>query len=828
MANKQFLLWTTALAGSVFCIGTAAAQNADTTAEAAATSPDDIVVTGYRGSLRNAINVKRNANAVVDVISAEDIGKFPDRNVAESLSHIPGVSIDRRFGEGEKVAILGTDPALNRMLLDGHALASADWGGNDNDPSSRTFNYSLLAPELVDRLEVYKSPEPRIEEGSLGGTVIVRTRRPLDLPANSIFASGGYSYNDRSDKGNVRASGLYSWRNAAETFGIMAAVTYDKQNLTRAGVEFFGYGFVHFTLNTWTDKEWGYGDEDPALFDPSDFDPDQIVAAAKSAGLRGLILTAKHHDGFCLWPTRLTEHCVRNSPYKRGKGDIVGELGAACRRGRIAYGLYLSPWDRNRADYGRPSYIDYYRAQLTELCTRYGALFEVWFDGANGGDGYYGGARETRKIDAVTYYNWPSIIALVHALQPMACTFDPLGADIRWVGNEDGHAGDPCWPTMPNAPYDQENGNRGVRGAPLWWPAETNTSIRPGWFYHADEDAQVKTPARLMRLFDESVGRGTNMLLNLPPDRRGRIAAPDLASLASFGAALSASFATDLAQGAVASASAERGAAFAAAKVLDGDPATYWSTPDAVTTPTLVLDLPPGHGFDLIRLREHLPLGVRVTRFAIDVADEGGGWREIAQHACIGAQRIIRLPAPVTTRRLRLRIVEAPACPAISEIALFRSVAPVAVAASLSPGSTIIAKRGWRIVAASAPGGEALFDDDATTVWTAPAPVPGTPAGVTIDLGRVHELGGFSLTPTRHATAGAGPPSRYVAETSMDGRDWRAAAAGEFANIAYARATQRIVFVAPRPARFLRLTLPALATDDARIAVAEVGAFGVG
>ncbi|PZO78359.1 TonB-dependent receptor [Sphingomonas hankookensis] len=204
-------------------------------------SGDGIVVTGIRGSLRNAINVKRQANAVVDVISAEDIGKFPDRNVAESLSHIPGVSIDRRFGEGEKVAILGTDPALNRMLLDGHALASADWGGNDNDPSSRTFNYSLLAPELVDRLEVYKSPEPRIEEGSLGGTVIVRTRRPLDLAANSVFASGGYSYNDRADKGNIRGSGLYSWRNDAETFGVLVAATYDKQNLTRAGVEFFGY-----------------------------------------------------------------------------------------------------------------------------------------------------------------------------------------------------------------------------------------------------------------------------------------------------------------------------------------------------------------------------------------------------------------------------------------------------------------------------------------------------------------------------------------------------------------------------------------------------------
>ena len=249
MRLRHVILVSTILAGFA---GSAHAQEAPTATPTGSTQTsgqtdaagDDIVVTGYRGSLREAINVKRNANAVVDVITAEDVGKFPDRNVAESLSHIPGVSIDRRFGEGEKVAILGTDPALNRMLLDGHALASADWGGNDNDPSSRTFNYSLLAPELVDRLEVYKSPEARIEEGSLGGTVIVRTRRPLDLAANAIFASGGYSYNDRSDKGNVRASGLYSWKNADETFGILVAATYDKQNLTRAGVEFFGYDNV--------------------------------------------------------------------------------------------------------------------------------------------------------------------------------------------------------------------------------------------------------------------------------------------------------------------------------------------------------------------------------------------------------------------------------------------------------------------------------------------------------------------------------------------------------------------------------------------------------
>ena len=248
MRLRQMMLVSTAMIG--FAATSAQAQQAPATPPSS-TAPDstqtdgtvgeDIVVTGYAGSLRQAIELKRNANAVVDAISAEDIGKFPDRNVAESLAHIPGVSIDRRFGEGEKVAILGTDPALNRMLLDGHALASADWGGNDNDPSSRTFNYSLLAPELVDRLEVYKSPEARLEDGSLGGTVIVRTRRPLELDANSLFASGGYTYNDRSEKGSVRGSGLYSWKNQDETFGFLVAGTYDKQQLVRAGVEFFGY-----------------------------------------------------------------------------------------------------------------------------------------------------------------------------------------------------------------------------------------------------------------------------------------------------------------------------------------------------------------------------------------------------------------------------------------------------------------------------------------------------------------------------------------------------------------------------------------------------------
>lgn len=584
------------------------------------------------------------------------------------------------------------------------------------------------------------------------------------------------------------------------------------------------YAFVHFAMNTFTDKEWGYGDEDPKMFNPSDFSADQIVAAAKAGNLKGIILTAKHHDGFCLWPTRLTEHCIRNSPYKDGKGDIVREMSDACKRGGIAFGIYLSPWDRNRADYGTPAYIDYYRKQVVELCTGYGELFEFWFDGANGGDGYYGGARETRQIDAPKYYNWPSIIALVHQYQPMACTFDPLGADIRWVGNEDGIAGDPCWPTMPDHPYVQSEGNSGVRGGALWWPAETNTSIRPGWFYHADEDSKVRSPENLVGYFDTSVARGTNMNLNLPPDRRGRIPDQDVKILKSFGDAIRASFATDLAQGSVASASHVRGKGFEADRVLDGDRDTYWSAPDGVTTPSLTLDLPPGRSFDLIRIREYLPLGVRVTRFAVD-AEVNGQWQQLAEHECISAQRIIRLPAPITAKRVRLRIVDAPVCPAISEVSLFRSVAPVPVPAIVSSDPTVLATTDWTIVSASAPGAEKLLDNDAKTIWIQPAPTPGKPASVTVDMGQVRDVAGFSLTPSRQVMVDAAPPRGYVAETSVDGKNWTPAGSGEFSNIAYALSTQRLPFTSVRPVRYLRLSFAEMSKPAANLAIAGIGAF---
>ena len=276
------------------------------------------------------------------------------------------------------------------------------------------------------------------------------------------------------------------------------------------------HAFMHFTINTFTDREWGYGDESTTLFNPTDFSADQIAGAVVAGGLNGLILTAKHHDGFCLWPSRFTEHSIKNSPYKAGRGDIVREMAEACRRHGLRFGVYLSPWDRNHAEYGRPAYVEYYHAQLNELTTQYGPLFEVWFDGANGGDGYYGGARERRKIDGHTYYQWDKVREIVRKNQPDAVMFADSDMDIRWVGNEDGQAGNPCWPTWDlTSPYSLDKANHGVRGGPVWNPAEVDVSIRPGWFWHADE--APKSPATLTRLWFESQGRGASLLLNVAP-----------------------------------------------------------------------------------------------------------------------------------------------------------------------------------------------------------------------------------------------------------------------------------------------------------------------
>jgi len=447
------------------------------------------------------------------------------------------------------------------------------------------------------------------------------------------------------------------------------------------------YGFIHFTVNTFTDREWGLGDEPEATFQPTAFDADQIVSTAAEAGLRGLVLTCKHHDGFCLWPSKYTEHSVKNSPWKDGQGDVVREISAACRRHGLLFGTYLSPWDRNHKDYARPEYIDYYRNQLRELLSNYGPIFEVWFDGANGGDGYYGGAREKRRIDNRTYYDWPNTWKIVRQLQPDACMFSDGGPDVRWVGNERGVAGETCWATVNgaqlypgvNGPHVRQWLNEGQRPGTHWLPAEVDVSIRPGWFYHAKEDAKVKSVQELLKIYYESVGRGANLILNLPPDPRGRLHENDVQTLREWGAVLKSTFAADLARGAKATASNTRGdlshagladPQFAATNVVDGRRDTYWSTDDNVTTPEIVLDLGRPVTFNVVRVREYLPLGQRVEAFELDA--DHGQWEPVASATSIGNQRLLRT-APVTTSKVRLRITKAAACPAISEIGLFLS-----------------------------------------------------------------------------------------------------------------------------------------------------------
>ena len=454
------------------------------------------------------------------------------------------------------------------------------------------------------------------------------------------------------------------------------------------------YGFIHFTINTFTNKEWGYGDESPQIFNPTSFDANQIVGTAARTGMKGLILTCKHHDGFCLWPSKYTEHSLKNSPWKNGKGDVVREISAACREYGIGFGIYLSPWDRNHPEYGREAYIDYFRNQLEELTTQYGEIFEVWFDGANGGDGYYGGAKEVRSIDRKTYYDWENTYKIIRRNQPKAVIFGDGGPDVRWVGNEKGIAGNPCWATLKkkilHPGMDKESFktqlnkdmveawdsprellNKGDRHGDSWIPAECDVSIRPGWFYHRLEDDKVRNAENLIDLYLQSIGRGGSLLLNLPPDPRGLVNEKDVESLTNFKNRLNQIFSSNYAQGARCTASNIRGKnhQFIPVNVIDGNPESYWATDDGVHTAQIILEFYQPITFNVISLREFIPLGQRVDRFAIDFKKDDK-WEEWACESAIGAHRIIRA-TKCTTDSLRLRIIESPVCLAISEWGVF-------------------------------------------------------------------------------------------------------------------------------------------------------------
>ena len=435
--------------------------------------------------------------------------------------------------------------------------------------------------------------------------------------------------------------------------------------------------FIHFTINTFTDKEWGYGDESPELFNPSELDTDQWMSVLEETGFRGTILTAKHHDGFALWPSAYTEHDIASSPYKDGKGDLVKEVAEAAKAHGLEFGVYLSPWDRNRADYGEESYITYYRNQLKELFTGYGPVFEMWFDGANGGDGYYGGANEERKIDRQNYYDWPTTLKMVDSMQPPVLFFSDAGPDLRWVGNERGIGGETHWNTITtDTLYAGKAGieellQSGTKDGKSWIPAEVNTSIRPGWFYHASEDSLVRSPENLFELYLTSVGRGSTLLLNIPPDRRGLFHENDVASLHGFRKILDSVFAENLAEKATATATPVRGdkPIYAADKVLDGDAETYWATNDGVTTGSLELSWDAPQTLNYISLQEYIKLGQRVAAFTLSVWEDDA-WKEVQNQTTIGHKRILKLNG-VETSKLKIEITEALACPLISNIEVY-------------------------------------------------------------------------------------------------------------------------------------------------------------
>ncbi len=440
---------------------------------------------------------------------------------------------------------------------------------------------------------------------------------------------------------------------------------------------------VHFGLNTFTDQEWGYGDVDPKKFNPTDFDPDQIVSAAKAAGIKGLIFVAKHHDGFCLWPTKTTDYNITKSPWKEGKGDMVKAFEEACKKEGMEFGIYCSPWDRHNKYYGTPQYIDIYRAQLKELYSNYGSLFEVWFDGANGGDGYYGGADETRKIDRATYYDWDSTWNIVRQMQPGAVIFSDAGWDLRWVGNEKGYAADTTWETFTPEGIDGTNptpGNvqyqyspTGTRNGKYWMPAECDMPLRPGWFYHASQEGKEKNPRQLFDIYIHSVGRAANLDIGLSPDTTGQLSENDVNTLKTFGELIHKTFSTNLAEGATFKPSNVRGGAnqkFGTKNLVDADRYSYWGTDDSVHTPRLIVELKKPETFNIIRLRENIKLGQRITSAAVDQWKDGD-WQQMAIATGIGANRLIKLPEYVTTNKVRLRITDSPVCIALSDFGLY-------------------------------------------------------------------------------------------------------------------------------------------------------------
>ena len=425
------------------------------------------------------------------------------------------------------------------------------------------------------------------------------------------------------------------------------------------------YAFIHFGLNTFNDREWGYGDTDPKTFNPTNLDCEQWAQTLVKAGMKGVILTAKHHDGFCLWPFEGTDYSVKNSPWKNGKGNVVKELSEACKKYGLKFAVYLSPWDRHQANYGTPEYLPYFYAQLHDLLTNYGPVFEVWFDGANGGDGWYGGAKDIRTIDRKNYYNYPRIYEMLDSIQPQAIIFSDGGPGCRWVGNEKGFAGATNWSFLREGEvhpgyeksyelqYGHADGNQ-------WVPAECDVSIRPGWFYHPEEDDRVKSPDQLVDLYYRSVGHNATLLLNFPVDRRGLIHPVDSANAVRFHEMIQQQLKTNLVAGMTPKVSNERGGDFVASALTDDNFDTYWATEDGVTTADIEFSFDTPTRMNRMMLQEYIPLGQRVKSFVVEYLDKDT-WLPVKlneETTTIGYKRLLRFET-VETKGIRIRITDA-------------------------------------------------------------------------------------------------------------------------------------------------------------------------
>ena len=510
------------------------------------------------------------------------------------------------------------------------------------------------------------------------------------------------------------------------------------------------YAFIHYSLNTYTDQEWGFGNEDPKLFNPSSLDCRQWARVCKQSGMRGIIFTAKHHCGFCMWPSAYTEYSVKNSPWKDGKGDVVRELAEACREEGLEFAVYLSPWDRNHPEYGRPEYVTYFRNQLRELLTNYGDIFEVWFDGANGGDGWYGGANETRKIDRTTYYEWPETYKMIRELQPKCLIWNDGSdrGDLRWVGTEAGNVGETNWSLLYHdgeVPYQMLH--YGVEQGDVWCPGETNTSIRPGWFYHDAENEHVKSLSKLMDTYYKSVGRNSTLLLNFPIAPNGRIHPNDSLRGIAFKKMIDEVFV----KGKVVSKMKQSG-------------------------PSTILDFGKPTSINRFLAEEDIAQGQRVRKFSLE-AEVDGKWLPLKDAlvdegdglTTIGHRRIICFPT-VKATKLRFTILDSKCEPIIKKLDVY-----------LAPELT------------------ADIPDAGEKKSSALHIFFSSPMQMFIDWDTEQTISTFRYLPPQ----GDGIITHYTLWASTDWSNWTKLASGEFSNIVNNPIWQTIKFT-PTKVRMLR------------------------